>query len=113
MELTDIRISIRDEEKLKAFVTITFDDCFVVRGVKIIRGHRGLFVAMPSRRRPDGTFQDIAHPILSEMRDHLEEEILAAYHTALEEPHPAPLGQAGQPATIRSDHEKDRPRMAD
>jgi stage V sporulation protein G len=86
VELTDIRISIRDEEKLKAFVTITFDECFVVRGVKIIHGNRGLFVAMPSRRRPDGTFQDIAHPIQSEMRDRLEEEILAAYQEALEAP---------------------------
>jgi stage V sporulation protein G len=84
--LTDIRISIRDEEKLKAFVTITFDECFVVRGVKIIHGNRGLFVAMPSRRRPDGTFQDIAHPIQSEMRDRLEEEILVAYREALESP---------------------------
>ncbi|MBZ0270002.1 septation regulator SpoVG [bacterium] len=89
MELTDIRISIRDEEKLKAFVTITFDECFVVRGVKIIHGNRGLFVAMPSRRRPDGTFQDIAHPIQSEMRDRLEEEILAAYQAALEAPVPS------------------------
>jgi stage V sporulation protein G len=94
LELTDIRISIRDEEKLKAFVTITFDDCFVVRGVKIIHGHQGLFVAMPSRRRPDGTFQDIAHPILSEMRDRLEEQILTAYEAALQQPQstPAPLG---------------------
>jgi stage V sporulation protein G len=95
LELTDIRISVRDEEKLKAFVTITFDDCFVVRGVKIIRGHQGLFVAMPSRRRPDGTFQDIAHPILSEMRDRLEEQILAAYEEALAHPQQtttAPLG---------------------
>jgi len=93
LELTDIRISVRDEEKLKAFVTITFDDCFVVRGVKVIRGHQGLFVAMPSRRRPDGTFQDIAHPILSEMRERLEEQILAAYEAALNEPQPAtPLG---------------------
>lgn len=94
MELTDIRISVRDEEKLKAFVTITFDDCFVVRGVKIIRGHQGLFVAMPSRRRPDGTFQDIAHPILSEMRERLEEQILAAYEAAVAQAQPAaPLEQ--------------------
>lgn len=94
MELTDIRISVRDEEKLKAFVTITFDECFVVRGVKIIHGNRGLFVAMPSRRRPDGTFQDIAHPIQSDMRDRLEEEILAAYREALEAPvSSSPLGR--------------------
>ncbi len=86
MELTDIRISLRGEEKLKAFVTMTFDDCFVVRGVKVIHGHRGLFVAMPSRRKKDGEFQDIAHPIHSEMRDRLEEQILARYHAALENP---------------------------
>ncbi len=73
MDLTDIRISLRDEEKLKAFVTITFDDSFVVRGLKVISGNRGLFVAMPSRTRPDGTFQDIAHPIHRDMRDRLEE----------------------------------------
>lgn len=86
MDLTDIHVSIRAEEKLKAFVTITFDDCFVVRGVKIIQGHQGLFIAMPSRRKKDGTFQDIAHPIHSSMRERLEESILGAYEDALENP---------------------------
>lgn len=79
MEITDVRISPRDEDKLKAFVTITFDDCFVVRGVKIIEGNQGLFVAMPSRRKADGTFQDIAHPIHSQMRERVEERILSEY----------------------------------
>jgi stage V sporulation protein G len=83
MELTDIRIALRDEERLKAFVTITFDDCFVVRGVKVIDGHRGLFVAMPSRRKADGSFQDVAHPIHHDMRDRLEERILAEYRALL------------------------------
>ena len=85
MEITDVRISLRDEEKLKAFVTITFDDCFVVRGVKVIEGSDGLFVAMPSRRKPDGSFQDIAHPIHSEMRGRLEDHVLDEYQAALEE----------------------------
>ena len=84
MEISDVRISLRSEEKLKAFVTITFENCFVVRGVKIIQGNQGLFVAMPSRRKPDGTFQDIAHPINTEMRDRLEAQVLAEYHAELE-----------------------------
>ena len=85
MEITDVRVSVRDEEKLKAFVTITFDDCFVVRGVKVIEGNDGLFVAMPSRRKPDGSFQDIAHPIHAEMRGRLEEHVLDEYQAVLEE----------------------------
>ncbi len=84
MEISDVRISLRNEEKLKAFVTITFENCFVVRGVKIIQGNQGLFVAMPSRRKPDGTFQDIAHPINTEMRDRLEKQVLSEYHAELE-----------------------------
>jgi stage V sporulation protein G len=86
MDLTDIRISLRGEEKLKAFVTMTFDDCFVVRGVKVIHGNRGLFVAMPSRRKKDGEYQDIAHPIHRDMRERLEDEILARYQEALNNP---------------------------
>ncbi|MCA9750981.1 MAG: septation regulator SpoVG [bacterium] len=85
MEITDVRVSLRDEDKLKAFVTVTFDDCFVVRGVKVIAGHQGLFVAMPSRRKADGEFQDVAHPIHQGMRDRLEKAVLAAYHLAAEE----------------------------
>jgi len=84
VEITDVRISLRDEEKLKAFVTITFDDCFVVRGVKVIAGAQGLFVAMPSRRKADGEFQDVAHPIHRDMRERLEEAVLGAYQAAVE-----------------------------
>lgn len=84
MEISEVRISLRNEEKLKAFVTITFEECFVVRGVKVIEGNQGLFVAMPSRRKPDGTFQDIAHPINSDMRDRMEDRILAEYHAELD-----------------------------
>jgi stage V sporulation protein G len=85
MEITDVRISLRDEEKLKGFATITFDDCFVVRGLKIIDGSDGLFVAMPSRRKPDGSFQDIAHPIHAAMRSRLEDRVLDEYQAAVEE----------------------------
>jgi stage V sporulation protein G len=79
MEITEIRISLRDDNKLKAFASITFDNAFVIRGLKIIEGAKGLFVAMPSRKRPDGTYQDIAHPINNEMRDLMEKIIISKY----------------------------------
>jgi stage V sporulation protein G len=80
MEITEITVSIRDEDKLKAFVNVTFDDCFVVRGMKVIKGATGFFVSMPSRRMNDGTYRDIAHPITNEFREKVENAILAAYH---------------------------------
>ncbi len=79
MEITEVRMSLRDEEKLKAFVSITFDNCFVIRGIKVIKGTSGLFVAMPCRRKPDGTYQDLAHPINAETRQWLEGTILTHY----------------------------------
>jgi stage V sporulation protein G len=84
MKITEVRISLRDDEKLKAFVTITIDGCFVVRGLKIIRGNKGMFVAMPSRRKPDGGYQDLCHPINMATRQWIEEEILAKYAAELE-----------------------------
>jgi stage V sporulation protein G len=79
MEITEIRISLRDDNKLKAFASITLDNCFVIRGLKIIEGAKGVFVAMPSRKRPDGTYQDVAHPINNSTRDWMEERIVDAY----------------------------------
>ncbi len=79
MEITEVRMSLRDEDRLKAFVSITLDNCFVVRGIKIIKGNNGLFVAMPCRRKPDGTFQDLAHPINAETRQWMEGLILSQY----------------------------------
>ena len=84
IRITEIRISLRDDEKLKAFVTITLEGCFVVRGMKIIKGNQGMFVAMPSRRKPDGTYQDICHPINQETREQIETQILAKYRQELE-----------------------------
>ncbi len=84
MKITEVRITLRDDEKLKAFVSITLDNCFVIRGLKIIKGNRGMFVAMPSRKRPDGTFQDLAHPINNETRSWMEAEILSRYRQELE-----------------------------
>jgi stage V sporulation protein G len=79
MEITEVRVTLRDENKLKAFVSITFDNCFVVRGLKVIEGAKGTFVAMPSRRRGTGEFRDIAHPINNEMREKIEDAVLAEY----------------------------------
>ena len=84
MKITEIRVSLRDDEKLKAFVSMTIENCFVVRGMKIISGNKGLFVAMPSRRKPDGTFQDLAHPINNQTRKWLEEQIIEQYKLELE-----------------------------
>ena len=79
VEITEIRVTLRDEERLKGFANVTFDDAFVIRGMKIIQGNNGYFVSMPSRKRPDGTYQDIAHPINSDMRRMIEERVLEAY----------------------------------
>jgi stage V sporulation protein G len=83
MRITDVKIVCREDEKLKAFATITIDHCFVVRGLKIIQSTRGLFVAMPARRKPDGTFQDVAHPIHAAARAELERIVIAAYYESV------------------------------
>ncbi len=79
LEITEVRIALRDDDKLKAFASMTFNDAFVIRGLKIIEGTNGMFVAMPSRKKPDGTFQDIAHPINNESRAFIESRILDEY----------------------------------
>jgi len=83
VEITEVRITLRDEEKLKAFANITFDNAFVIRGLKVINGNQGYFVSMPSRKRSDGTHQDIAHPVNNEMRKLIEEKVLQAYENML------------------------------
>jgi stage V sporulation protein G len=83
VEITEIRVTLRDEEKLRGFANVTFDHCFVVRGMKIIQGSSGYFVSMPSRKRPDGTHQDIAHPVNKDMRVLIEKRVLEAYEAEL------------------------------
>jgi stage V sporulation protein G len=86
MEITEVRVSITKDKdaRLKAFVNVTFDHCFAVRGMKVIEGPKGLFVSMPRRKRADGTSQDVAHPINNEMRSKLEGVVLSAYQKEAE-----------------------------
>src|SRR5882762_5173949 len=83
VDITDVKVFPVDEDKLRAYVTITLDGCFVVRDLKVINGNTGLFVAMPAKRRKDGTFKDIAHPLNSETRERMEKIILAEYEREL------------------------------
>ena len=86
IEITEVRVSLRTDEKLKAFVSITLNNAFVIRGLKIIRGNTGLFVAMPSRKRPDGQHQDLAHPINDTTRKYLTQIVLDEYENELARP---------------------------
>ncbi len=79
MEITEVRVFPVDEDKLKAYVTITLDRCFVVRDLKVIQGNNGLFIAMPAKRRRDGSFKDVAHPLNAQTRQWMEKIILAEY----------------------------------
>jgi stage V sporulation protein G len=83
MDITEVRVFPVNEEKLKAYVTITLDNCFVIRDLKVIHGNGGLFIAMPAKRRKDGTFKDIAHPLNSETRERMEARILEEYEREL------------------------------
>lgn len=84
MEITDIRIKkVATDSKMKAVVSVTFDNAFVVHDIKIIEGQDKLFTAMPSRKTPEGEYKDIAHPINSEMREHIENKIISQYEKEL------------------------------
>ena len=87
MRITDVRVrKITKEGKMKAIVSITLDDVFVVHDIKVIEGEKGLFIAMPSKKAADGEYRDIAHPINSSTRDEIQKIILDAYDKALLEP---------------------------
>lgn len=86
MQITDVRVrKIAKEGKMKAVVSITLDDEFVVHDIKVIEGDKGLFIAMPSKKAADGEYRDIAHPINSVTRENIQRIILERYETALEE----------------------------
>lgn len=79
MVITEVKVFPVNEDRLKAYVSITIDNCFVIRDLKIIEGTGGLFVAMPSKKRKDGQFKDIAHPLNQETRDLIERMVFEAY----------------------------------
>jgi stage V sporulation protein G len=117
VEITEVRITLRDEEKLKAFANVTFDDAFVVRGLKVINGTNGYFVSMPSRKRPDGTYQDIAHPINNEMRAMIEKAVLGAYEEELKADtslqgmsEPAPVAEEPEEESEEPKEESEEPK---
>ncbi|GBF32847.1 MAG: regulatory protein SpoVG [Peptococcaceae bacterium BRH_c4b] len=84
MVVTDVRVrKVLAEGKMKAIVSVTLDDMFVIHDVKVVEGQNGLFVAMPSRKTPDGEFRDIAHPITSSAREIIQNAVLQAYEAAI------------------------------
>ena len=98
MEITEVRVFPVEDEKLKAFVSIILDNCFVISDIKIIHGPKGLFISMPSKKRKDGTFRDIAHPLNSDTRRMMEEKVLDCYHAEV-------AGASGLPSRVLSEGE--------
>jgi stage V sporulation protein G len=99
VEITEVRVYPVREEKLKAFVSVVFDRCFMVNDIKVIQGKEGLFISMPSRRKKNGEFKDVAHPLNQDTRRWVEERILTEYRAALDgksapAPQPAPASPA-------------------
>ena len=87
MQITDVRVrKLSKEGKMKAIVSITIDNVFVVHDIKVIEGEKGLFIAMPSKKATDGEYRDIAHPINSATRDSIQKIIMEKYEQALLEP---------------------------
>ena len=85
MEITEIKVFPANEGKLKAYATMVFDNCFIIRDLKVIKSDKGYFVSMPSRRKKDGSFKDIVHPLNSETRQMIEDKIIEEYKKVVEE----------------------------
>ncbi|MCF7858268.1 MAG: septation regulator SpoVG [Candidatus Cloacimonetes bacterium] len=85
MNITDVKVFLRESNQLKAFVNMVIDDSFIIRNIKVIEGDNGLFVAMPSRRVSSGEYRDIAHPINTETRNMIEQIIIDKYKEVLQE----------------------------
>lgn len=95
MQITDVRVrKVSKEGKMKAIVSITLDNEFVVHDIKVIEGEKGMFIAMPSRKAADGEYRDIAHPINSDTRDKIQNIILAKYESTLLESEEEEQGSA-------------------
>ncbi len=102
MNITQVKVFPVAEEKLKAYVSIVIDDCFLVSDLKVIQGPNGLFISMPSKRKKNGDFKDIAHPLNRETRERMEKRILEEYEKA-RSAGPAPVAPAPVPATPAPD----------
>lgn len=86
MKITEVKVfPVEGGGRLKAYATLVFDDCFIVRDLKVIEGDKGLFVSMPSRRRKDGSFRDIVHPLNSDTRKEVEEQVIEEFSSAQQE----------------------------
>ncbi len=105
MEITDVRVFPVNQDKLRAFVSIVLDDCFVIGDIKVISGHNGLFISMPSKRRKDGTFRDIAHPLNSDTRAAMEQRIIEAYRSE--------VGDDSDVRTLGQEAVEEPPRLSD
>lgn len=83
MEITEVKVyPVKESGRLKAYATVVFDNCFIIRDLKVIEGDKGFFVSMPSRRRKDGSFRDIVHPLDSDTRTMIENRIIEEYKTS-------------------------------
>jgi len=98
MTITEVKVfPAKDDGRLKAYATIVFENAFIIRDLKIIEGAKGLFVSMPSRRRKDGTFRDIVHPLNADMRRMIEDKIINEYNT---------VAAGGQPSAFTAEDEE-------
>ena len=112
MEITEVKVFPIQEEKLKAFVSIVFDQCFMVNDIKIIQGREGLFISMPSRKKKNGEFKDVAHPLNNETRRMIEEKVLGEYHRVLAERGEEPMGMSAMPVSALGEEREERASLA-
>jgi stage V sporulation protein G len=114
MEITEVKVFPIQEEKLKAFVSIVFDHCFMVNDIKIIQGREGLFISMPSRKKKNGEFKDVAHPLNNETRRMIETQILAEYDRVVGgEPSAVPIHAADRTDRVEAFDRSDRSGASD
>lgn len=106
MEITEVKVFPIQEEKLKAFVSVVFDQCFMINDIKIIQGRDGLFISMPSRKKKNGEFKDVAHPLNNETRRMIEEKILAEYDRVLAERGEEPADRGARATRLSSEGEE-------
>jgi len=107
MEITEVKIYPANEGKLKAYATMVFDNCFIVRDLKVIKSDKGMFVSMPSRRKKDGSFKDIVHPLNAETRKLIEQRIIEEYNSTLGSSE-LPIGDISPPAEPQATSEMEQ-----